>query len=82
MCKMNNDSYASAEEKATVFCKSTRRELGVVTSIDITTRFLKEYIQAELLVKTAPIEGEENRRVWEEKVVPFFQHMNEILDTI
>lgn len=80
MCNAK-DSYAS-EEKATVFRKSERKEYGIVTSVDITPKFLKEYLQAELLAKTAPIEGEENRRMWEEKVMPFFQHMNEMLDTL
>lgn len=80
MCNAK-DSYAS-EEKATAFHKSERKEYGLVTSVDITTRFLKEYLQAELLVKNAPIEGEENRRIWEERVRPFFEHMNEMLDTL
>ena len=79
MCKMN-DSYAS--EKATAYRKSVRKDYGQIVSIDVTTKFLKEFLQAEMLAKTAPIEGEENRRVWEERVIPFFNHMSEILDTL
>ena len=81
MSCIKNDGYTS-EEKVTAFRKSERKEYGLVTSVDITPRFLKEYLQAELLVKNAPIEGEENRRIWEERVRPFFEHMNEMLDTL
>lgn len=74
-------------EATTVFRKSERREYGTVVSIDITPRFIKEFLQAQMIVSTLPLgncdeEINANREIMEKKVKPFFDHLEEVLDTL
>jgi len=76
------EGYAT-EEKATAYRKSVRKDYGQIVSIDITTKFLKEFLQAEMYAKNCPpIEDEGLRETWAKAVTPFFEHMSEVLDTL
>ena len=72
----------------TAFQKRTCSTYGTITSIDVTPKFLKEYLQASLVLSMGyPSCGDSeidkrNVEIWENKVAPFFRHMDEILDTL
>lgn len=76
------------QETTTVFRTYERKDYGHITSIDITPRFLKEFLQAQMYVDMGvPCSGDSeidrrNTEVWQTKVKPFFDHMNQILDTL
>lgn len=76
------------QEITTVFRTYERKDYGHITSIDITPRFLKEFLQAQMYVDMGvPCSGDSeidrrNIEVWQTKVKPFFDHMNQILDTL
>jgi hypothetical protein len=76
------------QETTTVFRTYERKDYGHVTSIDITPRFIKEFLQAQMYVDMGVMcsgDSEIDRRnieVWQTKVKPFFDHMNEILDNL
>ena len=75
------------DEVKMAFRKSERREYGTVVSVDITPRLIKEFLQAQMLVSTLPLgncdeEINANREVMEKKVKPFFDHFEEVLNTL
>lgn len=76
------------KETKTVFNSYERSSYGTILSIDLTTRFIKEFLTAQMyldmvLVSTGdPVVDEERKKLWNEKVQPFFDHVGEILDTL
>jgi len=77
------------EEQKTVYRKSTRRDYGEVVSIDVTFKFIKEFLEARQMVEAGPmpiLDDEEankaNREMYEKRVKPFFDHMSEIIDSL
>ena len=85
MCEMDNPKIN--DEVKMAFRKSERREYGTVVSVDITPRLIKEFLQAQMLVSTLPLgncdeEINANREVMEKKVKPFFDHFEEVLNTL
>ena len=77
------------EEQKTVYRKSTRRDYGEVVSIDVTFKFIKEFLEARQMVEAGPMplsDNEEankaNREMYEKRVKPFFDHMSEIIDSL
>ena len=85
MCEMDNSKIN--DEVKMAFRKSERREYGTVVSVDITPRLIKEFLQAQMLVSMLPLgncdeEINANREVMEKKVKPFFDHFEEVLNTL
>lgn len=77
------------EEQKTVYRKSTRRDYGEVVSIDVTFKFIKEFLEARQMVECGPMaitDDEEankaNKEMYEKRVKPFFDHMSEIIDSL
>lgn len=75
------------DEVKMAFRKSERREYGSIVSVDITPRLIKEFLQAQMLVSTLPLgncdeEINANREIMEKKVKPFFDHFEEVLNTL
>lgn len=75
-------------EKKTVYNLYERKDYGRVTSIDINFKFIKEFLNAQMYVDMglystgdAAID-EKNKQMWNEKVKPFFDHVEEILNTL
>ena len=85
MCTTNNPT----EEKKLVYNKSTRKEFGIVTSVDISLKLMKEFLEARQMVEAGPMplsDNEEtnkaNMEMYEKRVRPFFDHMSEIIDAL
>lgn len=85
MCITNNPT----EEKKLVYNKSTRKEFGIVTSVDISLKLMKEFLEARQMIEAGPmpiLDDEEankaNREMYEKRVKPFFDHMSEIIDAL
>lgn len=81
------DNSKINDEVKMAFRKSERREYGTVVSIDITPRLIKEFLQAQMLVSMLPLgncdeEIRVNREVMQKKVKPFFDHFEEVLNTL
>ena len=79
----------STEEQKTVYRKSVRRDYGEVVSIDVTFKFIKEFLEARQMVEAGPMplsDNEEankaNMEIYNKRVKPFFDHMSEIIDTL
>ena len=76
------------EEVKTAFHVYERKDYGKVTSIDVTPKFLKEFLQAQMYVDMGiPCSGDaeldrRNTEIWQNKVKPFFDHMSEVLDSL
>lgn len=77
------------EEQKTVYRKSVRRDYGEVVSIDVTFKFIKEFLEARQMIEVGPMpitDDEEankaNIEMYEKRVKPFFDHMSEIIDTL
>lgn len=76
------------KETKTVFNSYERSSYGTILSIDLTTRFIKEFLTAQMYLDMVlissgdPIVDEERKKLWNEKVQPFFDHVSEILDTL
>ena len=76
------------EQVATKFSTYNHREYGNVVAVDITSRFLKEYLTARMYLENFPLVGscdeemQGNQKIMREKVKPFFDHMDEILDNL
>ena len=76
------------EEKKTVYNLYERKDYGRVTSIDIDFKFIKEFLNAQMYVDMGlqstgdPTIDEKNQQLWTEKVKPFFDHVEEILNTL
>lgn len=85
MCTTN----IPTEEKKLVYNKSTRKEFGIVTSVDISLKLMKEFLEARQMIEAGPmpiLDDEEankaNREMYEKRVKPFFDHMSEIIDAL
>ena len=87
MCTTNNPT----EEKKLVYNKSTRKEFGIVTSVDISLKLMKEFLEARQLIEQGPIivsveaneeESKKMMELYEKRVKPFFDHMSEIIDAL
>ena len=85
MCTTN----IPTEEKKLVYNKSTRKEFGIVTSVDISLKLMKEFLEARQMIEAGPMpitDDEEtnkaNREMYEKRVKPFFDHMSEIIDAL
>lgn len=72
------------EKNNTVYRTHERKDFGKIVSIDITPKLIKEFLQAQMYVDMGPVTGDSGEEVkkWAEKVRPFFQHFEEVLDNI
>ena len=87
MCSINKETVE--QKQTTVYRKSTRRDYGEVVSIDVTFKFIKEFLEARQMMEYGPMpitEDEEankaNEEMYKKRVKPFFDHMSEIIDTL
>lgn len=85
MCNNN----LPTEEKKLVYNKSTRKEFGVITSVDISLKLMKEFLEARQMIEAGPmpiLDDEEankvNMEMYNKRVKPFFDHMSEIIDSL
>lgn len=76
-------------EQKTAYQTSNRREYGIITSVDITLKLMKEFLEARQLVEYGPVFltddddiNKTNKEMYEKRVKPFFDHMSEIIDTL
>lgn len=77
------------QEITTAFRTYERKDYGHITSIDVTPKFIKEFLQAQMYVDMGtpyysgnPEVDQHNTEIWQTKVKPFFDHMNEVLDSL
>ena len=76
------------EEQKTAYKVSTRKDYGIITSIDITPKLLKEFLTAQMYMDTFPTVTEDvetfnkNMEIWSSKVKPFFEHFEEVLNSL
>jgi len=89
MCSNSKENVGMEATKPTTYQKTVRREYGVIHSVDVTFRLLREFLEARQVIEWGPmpiLDDEEankaNMERYEKKVKPFFDHMSEILDTI
>ena len=87
MCSINKENVE--QKQNTVYRKSTRRDYGEVVSIDVTFKFIKEFLEARQIVEAGPmpiLDNEEankaNIEMYKKRVQPFFDHMSEIIDSL
>lgn len=84
MCSINKE----VEEKKTVYRISTRKDYGTIVSVDITPRLMKEFLTAQMYMDTFPTVTEDvetfnkNMEIWSSKVKPFFDHFEEVLNSL
>ena len=84
MCEFNKKDV----EQKTAYKVSTRKELGIVTSVDITPKLMKEFLTAQMYVDAFPTVTEDtetfnkNMEIWSSKVKPFFEHFEEVLNSL
>lgn len=82
------DNSKINDEVKMAFRKSERKEYGTVVSVDITPRLIKEFLQAQMVLKCMPPIGhcdeevEHNQKIFNEEVKPFFDHFEEVLNTL
>ena len=82
------NATVKSEEKKTVYNLYERKDYGRVTSIDIDFKFIKEFLNAQMYVDMGlqstgdQAINEKNQQLWTEKVKPFFDHVEEILNTL
>ena len=84
MCDINNKTV---EQKNTTYKMSTRKEYGIITSVDITPKLMKEFLTAQMFVdmfpRTEDVETfNKNMEIWTSKVKPFFEHFEEVLNSL
>ena len=83
MCTMNKDV-----EQKTAYRMSTRKEYGTITSVDITPKLMKEFLTAQMYMDSFPTVTEDvetfnkNMEIWSSKVKPFFEHFEEVLNSL
>jgi len=83
MCSINKES-----EQKTVYRTSTRKDYGTITSVDITPRLMKEFLTAQMYMDAFPTVTEDvetfnkNMEMWSSKVKPFFEHFEEVLNSL
>ena len=84
MCSINKE----VEEKKTVYRISTRKDYGTITSVDITPKLMKEFLTAQMYMDAFPTVTEDvetfnkNMETWSSKVKPFFEHFEEVLNSL
>ena len=82
------DVTKAPEEKKTVYNLYERKDYGRVKSIDIDFKFIKEFLNAQMYVDMGLYStgdeaiDERNKQMWNKKVKPFFDHVEEILNTL
>ena len=85
MCEFNKKDV---EQKKTAYKMSTRKDYGVIVSVDITPKLMKEFLTAQMYMDSFPtvIEDAEtfnkNMELWSSKVKPFFEHFEEVLNSL
>ena len=84
MCSINKE----VEEKKTAYRISTRKDYGTITSVDITPKLMKEFLTAQMYMDSFPTVTEDvetfnkNMEIWSSKVKPFFEHFEEVLNSL
>lgn len=84
MCSINKEIV----EQQTAYKVTTRKEFGVVTSVDITPKLMKEFLTAQMYMEAFPTATEDvetfnkNMEAWSSKVKPFFEHFEEVLNSL
>ena len=84
MCSINKE----IAEQQTAYKVSTRKEFGIVTSVDITPKLMKEFLTAQMYMDSFPTVTEDvetfnkNMEIWSSKVKPFFEHFEEVLNSL
>lgn len=87
MCNINNKTNAE-EQKKTAYKVSTRKDYGVIVSVDITSKLMKEFLTAQMYMDAFPTAAEDaetfnkNLEIWSSKVKPFFDHFEEALNSL
>jgi len=85
MCSINKENL---EQQKTAYRVSTRKEYGTITSVDITPKLMKEFITAQMYMDSFPTVTEDvetfnkNMEIWLSKVKPFFEHFEEVLNSL
>ena len=83
MCIVNKDV-----EQKTAYRVSTRKDYGTITSVDITPKLMKEFLTAQMYMDSFPTVTEDmetfnkNMETWSSKVKPFFEHFEEVLNSL
>ena len=83
MCSINKES-----EQKTAYRISTRKDYGTITSVDITPKLMKEFLTAQMYMDSFPTVKEDvetfnkNMEIWSSKVKPFFEHFEEVLNSL
>lgn len=76
------------EQQATAYKKNVRRDYGEVVSIDVSFRFIKEFLEARMVLEQGPISvgnedtDKKNLELYNKRVKPFLDHMSEIIDSL
>lgn len=84
MCSINKENV----EQKTAYRMSTRKEYGTITSVDITPKLMKEFLTAQMYMDSFPTVTEDvetfnkNMEIWSSKVKPFFEHFEEVLNSL
>ena len=80
MCNINKENV----EQKTAYRVSTRKDYGIITSVDITPKLIKEFLTAQMYVDTFPTVTEDPKSLefWSSKVRPFFEHFEEALNSL
>lgn len=85
MCEINKENV---EQKKTAYKVSTRKDYGVIVSVDITPKLMKEFLTAQMYMESFPTVTEDvetfnkNMEIWSSKVKPFFEHFEEVLNSL
>lgn len=84
MCEFNKKDV----EQKTAYKVSTRKDYGTITSVDITPKLMKEFLTAQMYMDSFPTVTEDaetfnkNMEIWSSKVKPFFEHFEEVLNSL
>jgi len=84
MCEFNKKDV----EQKTAYKVSTRKDYGTITSVDITPKLMKEFLTAQMYMDAFPTVTEDaetfnkNMEIWSSKVKPFFEHFEEVLNSL
>ncbi|MBQ3945449.1 MAG: hypothetical protein II670_07560 [Alphaproteobacteria bacterium] len=76
------------EQPKTAYRKSVRKDYGEIVSIDVTLNLMKEFLTAQMYVDAFPTITEDveafnkNMEFWVSKVKPFFEHFDEVLNSL
>lgn len=75
------------DKQKTAYRSYVREEYGTVVSVDITPKLMKEFLTAQMYLGAFPTATnsetfDKDMEAWESKVRPFFEHFEEMLDTL